>query len=591
MNTLVEVATVIRRHGLYPTPRHDIDTCSPQVYVAHKYLVDKKRDDSTSNDFETIRNALVENPYNAFNAIVKRSVLVARKLRGTLYDPTTLTFFLLSYTSWLAEAHLVNTKATTIIEIGNWFGSSKEPKGWPLDNLVMRKEPGDETTESTVKNMKQLCFSENTNPLNLSTHALNTYSVENGQQKKSKVVRRKNNLVTAAKKTNNNDALMIFKDVIEEVPVTQKKRRPKRVVTKATGAIKAAVPTTTSLVTIAHTPKPRKEQHATTSIQENKILTPTMSPAQRASLTLIEDLSPLIQACKNSKDATIKSQCSKAMQTIMDYVASHVGDDVSIKSFTEATTVAKKLSCDFVSARDESDHDSSDKGHTDAITKQEIMKLLDSHKEEHDTNGGMMLGVQITTQQGMRAFGFKHSTNVVVTGERYIDKFVVIRFNRIISVWNSFCNKGKQSSDQITDFLRIIGIAKQGGWVTSVEENKEKPTGQIIVMTTRKNHVYLKNYTSMTEHPIHEFNNGPQQGATTACAAEGEENTTTSSEKRTPKSSEQSNQTSPPNKKRNSTTTDATPDNRTPSKKKKASKTPTPSSRERSKRIRAQNRN
>ena len=200
------------------------------------------------------------------------------------------------------------------------------------------------------------------------------------------------------------------------------------------------------------------------------------------------------------------------------------------------------------------------------------MKLLDSHKEEHDTNGGMTLGVQITTQQVMRAFGFKHSTNVVVTGERYIDKFVVIHFNRIISVWNSFCNKGKQSSDQITDFLRIIGIAKQGGWVTSVEENKEKPTGQIIVMTTRKNHVYLKKYTSMTEHPIQEFNNGPQQGATTACAAEGEENTTTSSEKRTPKSSEQSNQTSPPNKKRNSTTTDATPDNRTPSKKKKASK-------------------
>ena len=27
----------------------------------------------------------------------------------------------------------------------------------------------------------------------------------------------------------------------------------------------------------------------------------------------------------------------------------------------------------------------------------------------------------------------------------------------------------------------------------------------------------------MTEHPIQEFNNEPQQGATTACAAEGEE--------------------------------------------------------------------
>ena len=600
---LVEVATVIRRHGFYPKPRHDIESCSPQLNVAHKYLVDRTRSENIANEFEKMRNALVKHPHGVFNSIVKRSVLGAKKLRSNSYDATTLTFFLLSYTAWLSETHLADIK-TPILEIGNWFGSTKDAD-CPLDNLVMRRKPTDETTQKKVTNMKELCFSETTYPLNPSTHALNIYSVENGQQKKSRVVRRKNNLVATAKTTIGSKALMNFNDVVV-VPEPKKKKRSTTVVAGGPEANEAAVPKNTAVVTTAAngTPmrrskrKKTKGQHGTTTITDKLPSTPTMSPAEKASLALIEEFSPLLEALKDSQDETIKSQRSKAMETIVKYVAMlHGGKDDSIDSFTTATKVAKELSNEFGSEDGDSDHGKSEEEDTaPALTKEELMKLLESHREEHDPNGGMKVEAQMTPRQVMKAFGFEqHIPEVCVTGERYIDELVCIRFNRIKALWNSYNNKGKPPSDQITDFRRVIAVAKEGGWLASVEENKETPTGQFMVLITRKHHNYLKHYSPRTAQvgdkdtepqlqstatggderenillPNQEISKEQQRTTSATCNAEGGDIQATFVENElSPGNATEQN--SPAGKKRNITTVITTPD----AKKKKT--TPPPS--------------
>ncbi len=55
----------------------------------------------------------------------------------------------------------------------------------------MRTKPNDNGTEFYVKNMKELCITDNVGPRSLSTHALNIYVVQNGHLKKTEELKRK----------------------------------------------------------------------------------------------------------------------------------------------------------------------------------------------------------------------------------------------------------------------------------------------------------------------------------------------------------------------------------------------------------------
>ena len=55
----------------------------------------------------------------------------------------------------------------------------------------MRTKPNDDGTESYVKNMKELCITDNVGPRSLSTHAINIYVMQNGHLKKTEEFERK----------------------------------------------------------------------------------------------------------------------------------------------------------------------------------------------------------------------------------------------------------------------------------------------------------------------------------------------------------------------------------------------------------------
>ena len=86
MNALVEVAKIIRMHGLYPVPRHDIAKRSPQMDIAHRYLMKRERDD-VAVTFDKMRSTMQDKDNRSFSAAVKRSVLGAHHLSGNVYDP------------------------------------------------------------------------------------------------------------------------------------------------------------------------------------------------------------------------------------------------------------------------------------------------------------------------------------------------------------------------------------------------------------------------------------------------------------------------------------------------------------------------
>ena len=189
MNALVEVAKVIRMHGLYPVPRHDIAKQSPQINIAHKYLMKRERDD-VAVKFKKLQSAMQDKEIKTFSAAVKRSVLGARHLNGNVYDLTTLTLFILSYINWLNKTHLAITRTQPIFTIGIGTGLVWNPPP-QLENMVLRTKPNDDGTELYVKNMKELFITDNVGPRSLSTHDINIYVVQNGHLKKTEEFERK----------------------------------------------------------------------------------------------------------------------------------------------------------------------------------------------------------------------------------------------------------------------------------------------------------------------------------------------------------------------------------------------------------------
>ena len=160
-----------------------------------------------------------------FSAAVKRSVLGARHLNGNVYNPTTLTFFILSYINWLNKTHLAITRTQTIFTIGSWYGASVETPP-QLDNLVMGTKPNDDGTESNVKNMKKLCITDYVGPSSLSTHALNIYVVQNGHLKKTEKFERK---LKCIKLNTSNTTTPIMSINKNKVAATQPPKKKKKI--------------------------------------------------------------------------------------------------------------------------------------------------------------------------------------------------------------------------------------------------------------------------------------------------------------------------------------------------------------------------
>lgn len=502
MNALVEVAKIIRMHGLYPIPRHDIAKRSPQMDMAHRYLMKRERGD-VAESFDKLRSTMQNKDNRAFSAAVKRSVLGARHLSGNVYDPTTLTFFICSYIEWLNETHLAITNVEPIFTIGNWYGASVDSRN-QLDNLVMRKKPKDEESESMVTNMNDLCITDGVGPRSLSTHAINVYEVQNGHLKRSEEFEKKRQCIKAA-------TPQIMTINTNKEPVTQPpKRRKKSTKTKSTKQqetpqAQATTPQPSSAIT---TTSPTDEQTGDTTTVVTKLPMTTPPQATQESSTnapatpndedvqcldFLNKLSPLMKLCKEKKDIGVTTQFDMALKGIMNYVKNRTGQNYTTmeEATTKLATTTRNEETDkptSLNAQEDLNHQVTLKD----LTKDEALERLREFKEEHDPNDTMTLNVQATINQVMNSYGLQNSADLDPTGERYRDEFIIMRYTKAAALWDCYQNIGKQASIIMSSLRKTLAEIKERGWVISVEENKSEPVGNLVVITKRSAYEHIR---------------------------------------------------------------------------------------------------
>ena len=503
MNALVEVAKIIRMHGLYPVPRNDIDKRSSQMDIAHRYLMKRERGADVEEIFDKLRSTMNAKGNNSFSAAVKNSVLGARHLSGNVYDPTTLIFFLCSYNEWLNKTHLAKTSERPIFEIGNWYGATVDPDNI-LNNLVMRRAAKDESSESMVKHMNELCITDEGGPRSLSTHAINIYVVKNGNLKRTEEFRNKWKCI--GKATSPIMTINTNKKPEPEPP----KRRKKSTKTKATKQqetpqVQTHTPPPSS---VSMTGSPSNEPKGNTRTVGTKLpmTTPTQATQESSTkdpatpreeevqcLDLLNKLSPLMKLCKEKKDIEETSQFNMALKGIMKYVENSTGRNYNtMEEATEelATTMGNEETNAMIDAS--SQENVNQQAPLRDLTKEEVLDHLNEFKDVHDPSDTMMLNAKASINQIMTSYGLQNSADVDPEGDRYKNDFIIMRYTKAVALWECYQGNGKQQSTSMSSLLETLSEIKERGWVISVEETKSKPLRNLVVISRKITYDHIK---------------------------------------------------------------------------------------------------